>query len=136
MTPEPAPAPVGTPRAAGLRMPAEWAPHERTIMCWPARRELWGERYEQAVADYVAVADHLVEEVARGHALAHEAALHVRQAQQHRVDGAFRRRRAQPVERQGGGGRGVHGAGTYPLEPRGVAGILSRPPLAGPPPAV
>ncbi len=57
MTPGSAPAPAGTPRAAGLRMPAEWAPHERTIMCWPARRELWGERYEQAVADYAAVAD-------------------------------------------------------------------------------
>ena len=24
-------------RAAGLRMPAEWAPHERTLIAWPAR---------------------------------------------------------------------------------------------------
>jgi agmatine deiminase len=25
-----------------LRMPAEFAPHERTVMCWPARRDLYG----------------------------------------------------------------------------------------------
>ena len=25
-------------------MPAEWAPHERTLMAWPCRTELWGER--------------------------------------------------------------------------------------------
>src|ERR1044072_3514427 len=22
-------------------MPAEWAPHERTIVCWPARESMW-----------------------------------------------------------------------------------------------
>jgi agmatine deiminase len=38
-------------------MPAEWAPHERTIMCWPARDLLWGERFEQAQADYAEVAN-------------------------------------------------------------------------------
>ena len=27
----------------GLRMPAESAPHERTVMCWPARETLYGE---------------------------------------------------------------------------------------------
>jgi agmatine deiminase len=27
--------------AAGLRMPAEWAPHERTLIAWPARAEAW-----------------------------------------------------------------------------------------------
>lgn len=26
---------------AGLRMPAEWAPHERTLIAWPAREETW-----------------------------------------------------------------------------------------------
>ena len=31
-----------TPAAAGLTMPPEWAPHERTFMAWPCRRELWG----------------------------------------------------------------------------------------------
>jgi agmatine deiminase len=40
-----------------LRMPAEWAPHERTIMCWPAREELWGERFARAEADHAEVAN-------------------------------------------------------------------------------
>ena len=31
-----------TPRARGLSMPPEWAPHERTLMAWPCRREVWG----------------------------------------------------------------------------------------------
>lgn len=38
-------------------MPAEWDPHERTIMGWPCRRELWGERFEQAKRDYAEVAN-------------------------------------------------------------------------------
>jgi agmatine deiminase len=37
-------------------MPAETAPHERTVMCWPARRDLWGDLYEQAGVDHAAVA--------------------------------------------------------------------------------
>jgi agmatine deiminase len=37
-------------------MPAEWAPHERTLMAWPARAELWGAQLEQAKADYAATA--------------------------------------------------------------------------------
>ena len=40
-----------------MRMPAEWEPHERTLMGWPCRRELWGELLEQARADYAAVAN-------------------------------------------------------------------------------
>jgi agmatine deiminase len=40
-----------------MRMPAEWAPHERTIMCWPARRELYGPRFEAAKAEHAAVAN-------------------------------------------------------------------------------
>jgi len=40
-----------------VRMPAEWAPHERTIMCWPARAEAWGGRFAQAEADYATVAN-------------------------------------------------------------------------------
>jgi agmatine deiminase len=36
-------------RAAGLRMPAEWAPHERTLIAWPAREAAWrGTSIEQA----------------------------------------------------------------------------------------
>jgi agmatine deiminase len=40
-----------------LRMPAEWAPHERTIMCWPARESMWQERFAQAQADHAEVAN-------------------------------------------------------------------------------
>jgi len=40
-----------------LRMPAEWAPHERTIMCWPARESMWRERFGQAQADHAEVAN-------------------------------------------------------------------------------
>ena len=40
-----------------LRMPAEWAPHERTIMCWPARESMWQERFVQAEADHAEVAN-------------------------------------------------------------------------------
>jgi agmatine deiminase len=40
-----------------MRTPAEWEPHERTLMGWPCREELWGETLEQARADYAAVAN-------------------------------------------------------------------------------
>jgi agmatine deiminase len=40
-----------------VRMPAEWEPHERTLMGWPCRLELWGETIEQARADYATVAN-------------------------------------------------------------------------------
>lgn len=40
-----------------LTMPAEWAPHERTIMCWPARDSMWRERFAQAQADHAEVAN-------------------------------------------------------------------------------
>ena len=39
------------------RTPAEWEPHERTIMGWPCRTELWGDTLAQAQADYAAVAN-------------------------------------------------------------------------------
>ncbi len=40
-----------------VRTPAEWEPHERTLMGWPCRAELWGETIAQARADYAAVAN-------------------------------------------------------------------------------
>jgi agmatine deiminase len=40
-----------------MRAPAEWETHERTLMGWPCRRELWGETIEQARSDYAAVAN-------------------------------------------------------------------------------
>ncbi len=39
------------------RLPAEWEPHERTLMGWPCRRELWGATLDQARADYATVAN-------------------------------------------------------------------------------
>jgi agmatine deiminase len=36
-------------------MPAEWWPHERTLMGWPCRRELWGDQLDAAREDYAAV---------------------------------------------------------------------------------
>jgi agmatine deiminase len=38
-------------------MPAEWSPHERTIMCWPARDAIWERRFAQAQADHAEVAN-------------------------------------------------------------------------------
>ncbi|HEX4011773.1 MAG TPA: agmatine deiminase family protein [Solirubrobacteraceae bacterium] len=40
-----------------MRTPAEWEPHERTLMGWPCRAELWGETMGQARADYATVAN-------------------------------------------------------------------------------
>ncbi|WP_295012543.1 agmatine/peptidylarginine deiminase [uncultured Microbacterium sp.] len=45
-----------TPRAAGFRMPPEWAPHSATIMLWPSRRSLWEDRYDTARDEYAKVA--------------------------------------------------------------------------------
>src|SRR4051794_24385967 len=45
-----------TPWSDGMRMPAEWSPHERTLIAWPARRGLWRDRYEDACAAHTAVA--------------------------------------------------------------------------------
>ncbi len=38
-------------------MPAEWAPHERTLMAWPCRRELWGDALAEAKEQYAATAN-------------------------------------------------------------------------------
>jgi agmatine deiminase len=40
-----------------VRTPAEWEPHERTLMGWPCRAALWGETMARARADYAAVAN-------------------------------------------------------------------------------
>lgn len=48
---------MSTPRSDGLAMPAEWAPHERTLMAWPRRRELWGPAIGRAKDEYAAVAN-------------------------------------------------------------------------------
>jgi agmatine deiminase len=40
-----------------MRWPAEWETHERTLMGWPCRTELWGATIDQARTDYAAVAN-------------------------------------------------------------------------------
>jgi agmatine deiminase len=40
-----------------MRLPAEWEPHERTVMGWPCRAGLWGEAIAQARSEYAAVAN-------------------------------------------------------------------------------
>ena len=56
------PASLGSARATAAtatrssRMPAEWTPHERCLMAWPTRPELWHGQYEAARAEYAAVA--------------------------------------------------------------------------------
>src|SRR5687767_2404147 len=40
-----------------LVMPAETDLHERTLMCWPARRDMWGEHFAAAEADYAEIAN-------------------------------------------------------------------------------
>ena len=40
-----------------MRAPAEWELHERTLMGWPCRLELWGETIDQARRDYATVAN-------------------------------------------------------------------------------
>jgi len=38
-------------------MPAEWARHERTMMAWPTRHDLWGDQLEAAREEYAATAN-------------------------------------------------------------------------------
>jgi agmatine deiminase len=42
--------------ARRYRMPAEWTLHERCLMAWPTRPELWPGQFEAAKAEYAAVA--------------------------------------------------------------------------------
>ena len=49
----------GTPAADGFRMPAEFAPHEATLIAWPTRSRptLWGDLFEDAQREYAGVAN-------------------------------------------------------------------------------
>ncbi len=47
---------TAAPATARLRMPPEWAPHERTLIAWPARPDAWrGATIEQARDAHAAV---------------------------------------------------------------------------------
>jgi agmatine deiminase len=50
---------VSTPREDGLRMPAEWAPHQATLMEWPTitRRGFWGPLFDRAKSDWATMAN-------------------------------------------------------------------------------
>ncbi len=39
------------------RLPAEWEPHERTAMCWPARDDMWGALFADAEVAHAEVAN-------------------------------------------------------------------------------
>jgi agmatine deiminase len=48
-----------TPADDGYVMPAEWSPHEATLMAWPtrSRTDLWGDLFADAQREYAAVAN-------------------------------------------------------------------------------
>lgn len=58
MSPVPSgPVPTTDPRpSGGVRLPAEFEPHERTLMCWPARPSIWGAHLGRAREDYATIA--------------------------------------------------------------------------------
>jgi agmatine deiminase len=43
--------------APSFSMPPEWTPHERTLMCWPARADMWGSLLAEAEASHAEVAN-------------------------------------------------------------------------------
>jgi agmatine deiminase len=47
----------GTPAAAGYAMPAEWERHERTLMAWPCRADMWQDQLVAAKDQYAGVAN-------------------------------------------------------------------------------
>jgi len=48
-----------TPADDGFAMPAEWTPHEATLIAWPTRSrpELWGDLFADAQREYATVAN-------------------------------------------------------------------------------
>jgi agmatine deiminase len=48
-----------TPAADGFAMPAEWAPHDATLIAWPtrSRSDLWGDLFGSAQLEYAGVAN-------------------------------------------------------------------------------
>ena len=47
---------VLTPKAAGFSMPAEWEPHEATLMAWPLEADYWQGRAQEARQEWAGVA--------------------------------------------------------------------------------
>ena len=42
-------------------MPAEWETHERCLMAWPTRADLWGSHFEEAKREFAATANAIVQ---------------------------------------------------------------------------
>ena len=51
---------TGPDSRAHWRMPAEWEPHERCLMAWPTRADLWGRHFEEAKREFAATANAIV----------------------------------------------------------------------------
>jgi len=47
---------AATPLADGFRLPARYCEHQRTLMSWPARDDLWGPHLEEACTEWAEVA--------------------------------------------------------------------------------
>ncbi len=47
--------PTATPRTDGLRLPARWVEHARTLVSWPCRREVFGPLMERAKDEWAEV---------------------------------------------------------------------------------
>lgn len=52
---------AGTPRAAGYRMPAEWAPHRATWIAWPHNPDDWPGKFSPIPWVYAEIVRHLAE---------------------------------------------------------------------------
>ena len=48
---------MATPAEDRLTMPPEWAAHERTLMAWPCRRDLWAAELAAAKREYAEIAN-------------------------------------------------------------------------------
>ena len=55
-TPSPRAATTSTPRADGFRLPARFSPHQRTLLSWPCREDLFGPLMDDARREWAEVA--------------------------------------------------------------------------------
>jgi agmatine deiminase len=55
-TATPGPAATSTPRADGFRLPARFTPHQRTLLSWPCREDLFGPLMDDARKEWAEVA--------------------------------------------------------------------------------
>ena len=55
-TPAPRAAATSTPRADGFRLPARFTPHQRTLLSWPCREDLFGPLMDDARKEWAEVA--------------------------------------------------------------------------------